>query len=249
METRQQIELQSQPQGDAARLPQLLAELEQSRVRIVESHEALRKALAEEIHGRVQNALLFACLCIQKASESLDTDLPAARDHLAQAKSLIERVVQDDLRLIAKQLHPSIVNVGLVAALRSLARGFRHAFTVEPLVSPAAAALETPGGPMLDARLRLGLYRVAEEALNNAAKHSGASVVQLRLDLPRPGSLKLTVEDRGKGFHLDSYTPGLGVLIMKDYTAALGGRLLVESSPGKGARITALVPLTPAPPS
>ena len=92
--------------------------------------------------------------------------------------------------------------------------------------------------------MRLGLYRVVEEALGNVIKHSGASSVSVHLRLDESdGSLSLAVEDNGCGFDHDAPRPGLGMVTMEDHLGALGGSLQVDSAPGKGTGITATVPL------
>jgi signal transduction histidine kinase len=130
-----------------------------------------------------------------------------------------------------------------VAALRSLASNFPGPAPVELKISKEVADLEQPGGVKLEDGLKLTLYRVAEEALTNAAKHAAATGIEIDLGLYGQGSIRLCVTDRGQGFDPSTQAPGFGMLNMKDYAGARGGELTVESVPQEGTGVTAMLPL------
>jgi signal transduction histidine kinase len=101
--------------------------------------------------------------------------------------------------------------------------------------------------PSLDDEAELALFRTLQEALANVARHAHARSVRISL-VEQPGSLALVVEDDGRGFDLgDSGNGGrMGLVGMQERLGVLGGRLLLESAPGRGVRLVARVPLAEA---
>jgi signal transduction histidine kinase len=92
--------------------------------------------------------------------------------------------------------------------------------------------------------LKLALYRITEEALNNASKHtSAANNIVVQLSLSDSQILCLTVSDDGPGSNTTNPSSGIGLSLISDYAAAVGGSCTVESIPGKGTRVTAKLPL------
>ena len=224
-------------------LARRLVELEESRRRIVETQESLKRHVAETLHGGVQNRLVLVSHLIEQASQSLDSGAAKAGEAIDRAKQLVRDVNDNELRQIAKQLHPSIVKIGLVPALKSLATNYPGSAAVELNISAEVEELEQPGGVKLEDGLKLTLYRVAEEALTNAAKHAQASGVEIAVGFQGEDSIRLRVTDQGEGFDASTQTPGFGMLNMMDYAEAGGGELNVESAPHKGTSVTALLPL------
>jgi two-component system, NarL family, sensor kinase len=101
-----------------------------------------------------------------------------------------------------------------------------------------------PVQPPLPPAVELGLYRIAQEALQNALRHADASHIVLRLEAP-PGRVRLTVQDDGRGFDTsgDGSAGRFGLVGMRERARLLGGGFQIESSPGAGTRITADIPL------
>ena len=100
----------------------------------------------------------------------------------------------------------------------------------------------SPSG--LSDSLRLTIYRLAEEALTNVAKHAHAEKARLTVKLSSSSEVYLAIQDDGDGFDPDAITPGHGGLLMKDYTSALNGRMEVDSAPGWGTTIRVWLPLS-----
>jgi len=86
----------------------------------------------------------------------------------------------------------------------------------------------------------LCLYRVAQEALKNAAKHSGSAKIQVELEVHH-GLLELKVRDKGQGFDVNNYEPGLGLASMRERMRMVGGTLEIHSTPGQGTEIVTRV--------
>jgi signal transduction histidine kinase len=169
-----------------------------------------------------------------------------ARDLAALAGEL-DSVREEDIRGISHRLHPAIVRVGAAAGLRSLRNFYTSLVPVEVTVTETAERLEPPGQSVIPESIRLGVYRIAELALGNVARHARASVCRVLWDHdPDAGELRLTVEDDGIGFEPDSAGgDGIGILTINDYTDAMEGAVAVESAPGRGARISVTVPFAP----
>jgi len=112
-------------------------------------------------------------------------------------------------------------------------------------------AFEATGGTTtLPPAVEVGLYRIAQEALQNALRHAAAARVELRLEI-LADRVRLTVQDDGRGFAIAAASPGaagrFGLVGMRERVRLLGGDFEVESAPGAGTRITAEAPLTARP--
>ena len=132
---------------------------------------------------------------------------------------------------------------GLVPALQSL--GDEFAVTPSTIKTELSEPLERKerGNPrFVPEQVRLAIYRIAQEALINAVKHSKASHVTLRLGLLYPGWLRLKVQDDGRGWNLKKSDPGQGMLMMQDYAEVAGGSCSFKSARGKGTEVVAEVP-------
>ncbi len=169
----------------------------------------------------------------------------AQGDAVAMADDAVNRA-QDIARSVhelSHRLHPAKLRLmGLVSALKGLQRelsqsGLTATFTHDPI--PAT----------LPAELTLCLFRIAQEALQNAAKHSGTARVAVRLNHGANG-LTLTIEDEGVGFDVNAgWRRGLGLISMRERLEAFGGTLDIRSTPGAGTRVEATVPLPRSPES
>jgi signal transduction histidine kinase len=221
-----------------------------SRRAIVHAQETVRQAVAERLHGEVQGKLLALELQLRQAADGITRDPVAAE---SEVRALLGRLgaVRETTRAISHQLHPAILRMGLPAALRSLRDSLEPAVTVQLDVAPEVEARELRRSfgvaddhapPPLPEDVRLALYRLVQEGVNNAVHHGGVAEVAVRLWSPRPDQLAVSVEDQGPGF-----TPtrggGLGLASLRGAMEALGGRLEVASGPGSGTRVVAVVPL------
>ncbi|HEY7059842.1 MAG TPA: ATP-binding protein [Chloroflexota bacterium] len=224
-------------------------ELAASRRAIVHAQEAVRRDVAERLHGEVQGKLLALELQLRQAADGIPRD-PAAAEKEVQA--IVGRLgaVRETTRAVSHQLHPAILRMGLPAALRSLRDSLEPAVTVQLDVAPEVEARELrrsfgvadAAAPPLPEDVRLTLYRLVQEGVNNAVHHGGVAEVAVRLWSPRPDQLAVSVEDRGQGF-ARAQGAGLGLASLRGAMEALGGRLEVASGPGSGTKVLAVVPL------
>ena len=196
-----------------------------------------RQRLARELHDSVSQVLYGIVLSAKSARDALDAADPEGTagplDHVIS----LARAGLSEMRALIFELRPeSLRNEGLVAALGKQAAAMeeRHGLRVE-------AALHDEPEASLEAKE--AVYRIAQEALHNTLKHTGASGVkmELRWDCAR---IALDVSDDGAGFDARGDFPGhLGLRSMRERAARLGGTLEIESTPGRGTRISARMPV------
>lgn len=196
-----------------------------------------RRRLARELHdGLGQNLTALKHRLGQIGSE-LTPQQSSLRDKLDTALALCAGALEDT-RNLSRLLRPPILDdLGLEPALKWLARSIEQAAGVTVVV-------EIEMLPALDGELQTLLFRVAQEALNNAAKHAAANSLLLRL-VVREQQLQLQVIDDGRGFDPAQVAAagGSGLGSMRERLRLYGGLLEMRASPGNGTRLRATVPL------
>lgn len=210
---------------------------------VTSGQEAERARLARELHdGPVQDLIALAQQAEMAHRLIARGEVEPARTQLEQLQQAARRVIEELRRLIAALRPPYIEDLGLLPALEMLVR--QAAETTE-----ATVRLVTEGEiRRCSPDVELAAYRIAQEALNNALRHARARTitVQVRQD---GRQLILTVADDGIGFVLPPRPDLLtaqgrfGLVGMQERVTRLGGRLTVETSPGRGTRVTAVLPL------
>jgi signal transduction histidine kinase len=213
--------------------------LRRVQARLVHSEERLRRRLAEQLHGPVQSRLVVVWHQLGRAEE-LAADRPELRDAIAEARRALDRVREQEIRQVGHVLHPAILDLGLLPAVRSLLDSLSPSVQVTFSATEAAEAADPPVGGMLSGPARLAMYRALEEAVSNALRHGGAK--RLDVALARQGDrLILTVRDDGRG--LQGAREGVGLVSVKARLAEHGGSVSLSSSPGGGACFEASLPL------
>jgi signal transduction histidine kinase len=196
---------------------------------------AERRRLSRELHDSVSQALYSIALGAQTARTLLDRDPSRVAEPLEYVLTQAERCLAEMRALIFDLRPESLETEGLVAALRRQAAAFTARHQIE-----CFALLEEE--PDLPAAAKEALYRIAQEALQNAAKHSGANAVGLRLRFDKD-NVTLEIEDNGRGFDPAAQHPGhLGLHSMRERAIQLGGRLDIESNPNSYTRIRVRLP-------
>lgn len=196
-----------------------------------------RNRLARDLHDAVSQTLFSLTLTAEAAAELIERDPAAARVQLAEVGRLAAEA-RAEMRSLVFQLRPADLEAdGLVATLR------KH---VEVLgrVHPARVEMIVRGDGTPDAGTQRELYRIAQEALQNALKHSRAERITLELDLAESGGT-LTVTDDGGGFDLADpvvRSRHLGLTVMQERARTIGGRLELRSRPGDGTMVRVEIP-------
>ena len=203
-----------------------LAEVAESRHRLVTAQMAERRRLERDLHDGAQQRLVTVRLMLAMAVEQgVDNDL------VAQARALLEETTAE-LRDLARGVHPSVVTEqGLGGAMEALAER-------------AAVAVELRGEvPRLAELVEVTAYFVVAEGLTNTAKHAAATHATVELEV-RAGQLVVSVSDDGGGGA--DWDRGTGLAGLRDRVEAAGGVLEVHSPAGGGTRLVAILPATPA---
>jgi signal transduction histidine kinase len=225
---------------------QKMSELAEIRLRhlsqqLVSSQEQERKSLSRELHdeiGQLLTALRMELGNMERgrAAQGGETD-----PHLDQAKKLAESTLRTT-RDIAMGLRPAMLDVlGLGPALEWQAREFSRRYHT-PIKLEVDGDLRDVPDPH-----RTYLYRIVQEGLTNCARHAQAKNIHVKLE-DSSGQLAVLVEDDGVGFDQHSgVVYGLGLLGMTERVRELSGQLSIQSEPGKGTRISVVLPRTGVP--
>jgi len=196
-----------------------------------------RSRLAHELHDAVSQKLFSLRLTAQAAAALVDRDPSRAKGELQQVAALAAEAA-DELRAAVVELRPAALDEdGLVNTLRTQIHVLDRAHT-------ARVSFDSRAVRALPSAQEEAVLRVAQEALHNALRHSGAAHVDVTL-VRRGGGALLRVMDDGGGFDPQSIRRAgrhLGLVSMRDRASGVGGRLTVESEPGQGTTIEMEVP-------
>jgi signal transduction histidine kinase len=210
----------------------LLHEIRQSRARIQAAADEERRRIEHDLHDGAQQRLVALRIKLELAAERLAD----GNGHSELLRGLGQEVDEalDELRSLARGIYPAPLARGLVEALRSAA-----------LQAALPTTVFATGVGRYSREIETAAYFCCLEAMQNAAKHArGARVIVV--DLFDNDSLMLEVRDDGDGFDSAQVEGGVGFTSMRDRIAAVGGQLEINSSPGRGTRVTATIPV-PAP--
>lgn len=207
---------------------------------VLRAQEEERKRIARDLHDEVNQALTAILLRLEALSQGAPPELAA---ELVQTKRLANQAMEELLQL-ARQLRPSALDDhGLVAAIGAQLKSFSEQ-------TGAAVELRTRGKPAgLSEDQQAVLYRVAQEALSNAAQHASATRVAVDL-VAADGRVTLRVRDDGRGFdppsNGEAAPESLGLSGMAERARLVGGELDTLSAPGRGAVVTLRIPVAGA---
>jgi two-component system, NarL family, sensor histidine kinase UhpB len=198
--------------------------------RVLAAQEAERRRIAQELHDQIGQNLTAVVLELKRVRARIDAGEAEA---LADAQELARETLEE-VRRISYELRPAALDdLGLASALRSLCSGIERRAGIAVELDVAG---ELPG---LDGQVELAVYRVAQEALTNAARHAECRKVRVFLGPSGQGVL-LRVADDGIG--MDGSFPGGGLRGMRERAVAIGALLETRSSAGHGVEVSLRVP-------
>jgi two-component system sensor histidine kinase UhpB len=213
-------------------LDRLEGERRESARRELAAQERERTRIARELHDEIGQNLTAMAMLLKRLADEAEEPI-AGRIGDARASML---AAVDDVRRIARQLRPDLLDdLGLAAALTTLCQRMEESTGVRidrdlprepPALSPEAETV---------------LYRVAQESLTNAARHSGATEVRLALSVDATGAIEMTVTDNGIGFPFEIASNG-GIRGMRERALLIGGTLELSEGEPAGARVALHVP-------
>ncbi|MFQ5611151.1 MAG: GAF domain-containing protein [Anaerolineae bacterium] len=209
----------------------------------VQEEERIR--IARDLHDGSNQLITGALYEIQAVQRRLTgRGLDVALGKLKTAKELLRQIDAENRRIISDLRPPILDAQGLMPALRWQAETFQECYRIACPVRVSGQPVELPP------EVETAVYRIVQEALNNVAAHARARRVQLRLNF-WPGQLRVVVEDNGVGIEGNNAHRNkagqMGLIGMRERAQSIGGRLEVQSLPGRGTRIALDVPLSAEP--
>ncbi len=230
--------LATQVQSKEHELDRTKEELRALAASLLTAQEEERRRLARELHDDLQQRLAALEISISRLRQKLPTDPAQIRAELNGLEREMS-ALSNEVRRLSHQLHPAILDdLGLRIALIRLGEDFRNSGAREVGIEMQSVPEDVPSG------VATALYRIAQEALRNIAKHASTAAVKITL-AGTSDSLRLTIEDNGPGFApLDvRFRGGLGLISMQERASLAGGTLHLTSSPGQGTRVEVYMPL------
>ena len=228
--------------GQRQRLGQQVKELERSRQLIAAGEERLRRRVADVLHGPVQTKLLMTWFRLGDALSLMEDDPKKARELVENARNEVDHVRDREVRDLSHLLHPSAINVGLVAAMERLVGSYGESVRLALHVDPSVAELDVPGRNRIPEEVRLVAHRVLEEALGNVYRHADATSVDISLRVEDGKRLEMVVEDDGRGFAAHRVELGLGLSNIAARVGQVGGRWHISSAVDVGTTLTVILP-------
>jgi len=225
------LRLESQTRTRYNELVRSRGELERLSARLVDAQETERRNISRELHDEVGQTLGALLVDFGRLAAAAPPEL---REQVEHMKTVAERSVKS-VRNLALLLRPSMLDdLGLVAALEWQGREVSRSSEMEVDVQSENVSDDLPD------EYKVTVYRLVQEALNNAVRHSGARNARVRVD-QAGGRIRVVVADDGRGFNPDRMR-GMGILGMEERVKRLGGSLIIESKPGQGSTLTANLP-------
>ena len=210
--------------------------------RILSAQEEERRRISRELHDEIAQVLTGINVRLATLKKEATANTKDLTRKIARTQRLVEKSV-DIVHRFAGELRPAALDdLGLIPALHSYMKDFAktdgHPVQLHELYSRRME--------QLDSAKRTVLYRVAQEALTNVARHAQASLVKVSIQKLR-GVIRMEIKDNGKSFEVQGVLPAgrnkrLGLLGMRERVEMVGGRFTVESAPGKGTTIRAQIP-------
>jgi PAS domain S-box-containing protein len=204
---------------------------------ILRVQEEERQTISRELHDVIAQTLTGINIRLAALKKEAAVDTRNLDRNIALTQRLVEKSV-DTVHQFARELRPAVLDdLGLIPALHSFMKSFTTRTGVRTSLK-AAAKVE-----QLDMAQRTVLFRVAQEALNNVARHAKASRVTVSIQKLR-GGIVMKIKDDGKSFRVDRALPAnggkrLGLVGMRERVEMVGGKFFIASAPGQGTTIEA----------
>ncbi len=235
------VQARAEPDDEIGRLARQLNRMAEQLQGVLEVREHLasleeRNRLARELHDSVKQQVFATAMQIAAARALLGQDPPSVAKHLRQAEDLAQQA-QQELNALLKQLRPvALVGKGLATALHQHLSAWSERTGI-------TTKLRVSGERKVPLETEQALYRVAQEALANVARHSGSDRLEVDLNYNQH-HVTLEITDHGCGFDVETAMgKGLGLISMRERVIALAGDFQVLSRPGEGTTIRASLPV------
>ena len=210
--------------------------------RLISAQEEERRRLARELHDEIGQALSSIMLDLARAIDGLPSDEHEARARLSQSRSTAAQTLSE-LRKVIYDLRPEVLDqLGLIPAIRSYAKSHLEARSIRvQLVFRGVKGRLSP-------QTETTLFRVIQEAITNVIRHAQATAVTMQISV-KDSVIIASVEDDGKGFDVDTafgMPESWGLRGIRERAIAVGGKLSIDSKPGRGTIVRFEIPLEDA---
>jgi len=204
----------------------LVNKLENERAELIHSEESLRKQTSQFLHDRVQSDLMVIGMKLKSISGQSS---PEVNEEINRAILRLENTRATDLKNLIQILTPNLEAGSLSSALDILLEQYRLSMEVSVDLDAKAESFDT--------EIKLGIYRIIEQAILNALIHGPAQRVQINVINDNAGITTIIVADDGPGANLEAVSPGVGSAIIDSWVGILGGKRLIDTSLGHGYRL------------
>ncbi len=209
-----------------------LDELQASRARIVAAADAERRRIEHNIHDGAQQRLVGVSVRMSLAAQLNDEDPAEARKMLEECQQELKEAIAE-LRSLAHGIYPTLL----------IEEGLAKALSVAASRAPLPTTVQAASLPRYPEEVETAVYFCCTEALQNACEHAGQAA-SVTIDVHQDeDALVFEVSDDGAGFDPDAQEHGAGFVNMGDRLGTLGGSMRVESTPGRGTKVTGTVPV------
>ncbi len=217
----EKIQLQNQLVEEKIRRQQEIAKA------VIDAQESERAALGRELHDNISQVLTTARLYLNCAK-----DMPAMQESMIKRSvDTISSAIEEIRRLSKSMIETFYKEVGLELSLNDLLENVRVAqqFSID-------LEFKVQDEKQLDDKLKMTIFRIVQEQLNNTVKHAAASQVYIAI-VQKDRQLQVTIADDGKGFDTSQKRKGIGITNIISRTELFNGRVKIESAPGHGCRM------------
>ncbi len=207
---------------------------------IITAQEDERKEISRELHDEVMQTLVGINVELSALGRGASVGLETLKEKIARTRRLVENSMSAVHRF-ARELRPAVLDdFGLIPALHAYSKNLAERKKIKILMTAFG------GVEALGAAKRTVLFRVAQEALTNIARHAHATEVRMSIS-EISGAVRMAINDNGKSFDVDkilaaSSNKRLGLVGMKERLEMVGGSLAIESKPGQGTTVCADIP-------
>jgi signal transduction histidine kinase len=216
-----------------------LDRLRRSKMALLHAREEERRRLRRDLHDGLGPTLAAIGLKVESAASWVGRDQAEAERLLDEVRRDLAAAMADTRRLVRGLRPPALAELGLAGAIRHLSKELFADASAAPAISVEAGVL-----PELPAAVELAAYRIVQESITNAVRHSNAGHCDVRLAVDGD-SLRIEVEDDGTGLPPDRHA-GVGTEAMRERAEELGGEFWLDGSSGGGTRVLVTLPLAPA---
>ena len=197
---------------------------------VLQAQEKERKGIGEELHDNINQILATARLFLSSASREFGTD------YIAKSQEYISMAMEEIRKLSKALITPAFIKNGLKPSIEELI-----AVTMSAKQIDISTKIDLSCEECLNEGLKLSIYRIVQEQLNNIIKHAEASAVVIQINM-QDDLLSLSINDNGKGFDTSLRRKGIGITNINSRAELYNGKVEIDSGPGRGCTLSVAIP-------